>query len=174
MAHQLPAPGEDVQNAARDEKILDLRRRGWSFRRIAAAAGIGRSTACKVVHAHLDIIAAECSEHTQEIRAQEIERLDACVEAIWSQVVDDGNLQAIDRILRLSAQRASLLGLNAPTKVAATDPTGKHAAPAVVTFDLSRLSDAKLAQLEALHTEIQPPAAGGDDDPDSPADPDPR
>jgi len=172
MAKQLPPPGEDVQTAARNEKILDLRRRGWSFRRIAGSVGIGRSTACKVVHAHLDIIAAECSEHTHAIRAQEIERLDAATEAIWDRV-KGGDLPAIGTLLRLSAQRASLLGLNAPTKVAATDPTGKHAAPAVVTFDLSRLSDAKLAQLEALHSEIQPPAAGGDDD-DSPDDPNPR
>jgi len=45
---------------------------------------------------------------------------------------DDGvKLQIIDRLIRIEEQRAKLLGLNMPTKMSLTDPTGEHEAQVV-------------------------------------------
>jgi hypothetical protein len=43
----------------------------------------------------------------------ELDRMDAALKAIWPSV-QDGNLQAMDRWLKLSAERRKLLGLDAP------------------------------------------------------------
>lgn len=43
----------------------------------------------------------------------ELDRMDAALKAIWP-AVQDGNLQAMDRWLRLSAERRKMLGLDAP------------------------------------------------------------
>ena len=38
----------------------------------------------------------------------------------------EGSQTAVDRILRIMERRAKLLGLDAPTKIAPTDPSGEH------------------------------------------------
>ena len=43
----------------------------------------------------------------------ELDRMDAALKAIWP-AVQDGNLQAMDRWLKLSAERRKMLGLDAP------------------------------------------------------------
>jgi len=43
----------------------------------------------------------------------ELDRIEATLRAIWPQVLD-GNLQAIDRATRLSAEKRKMLGLDAP------------------------------------------------------------
>jgi hypothetical protein len=43
----------------------------------------------------------------------ELDRMDAALKAIWPSV-QDGNLQAMDRWLKLSAERRKMLGLDAP------------------------------------------------------------
>ncbi len=113
---QIQASQKAVKISERDEQILALRRRGWAYRRIASALGVGRSTAHGVVTKYLAVVGEEAVKHTEAIRAQELERLDACTDAIWEQV-EAGHLGAIDRAIRISAQRAKLLGLDAPVRV---------------------------------------------------------
>lgn len=45
--------------------------------------------------------------------------------AIWKEAVEGGDLKAVDRILKIMERRAKLLGLDAPTKVAATTASGE-------------------------------------------------
>ena len=62
---------------------------------------------------------------------------------------DDGvKLQIIDRLIRVEEQRAKLLGLNMPTKMALTDPTGEHEAQVVQFYipDNGRDSNGDAAQ----------------------------
>ena len=50
--------------------------------------------------------------------------LDALLEILWPQV-EAGDQGAVDRSLKIMQRRAALRGLDAPTKVAPTDPTGE-------------------------------------------------
>jgi hypothetical protein len=56
-------------------------------------------------------------------------------------------------------RRARLLGLDRPTKFAATDPSGEQPAPSA--FDYSRLNDEELLTLKALLAKANgtPPAS---------------
>ena len=58
------------------------------------------------------------------LRVLEEYRLDALLMVLWPQVMG-GDQGAVDRVLRVMQRRAALRGLDAPTKVAPTDPTGE-------------------------------------------------
>jgi hypothetical protein len=62
-------------------------------------------------------------EPADEVRQLELLRLDRYLSAI-AEKVDSGDLKAIDRALKIMERRSKLLGLDAPQKVAPTDPTG--------------------------------------------------
>jgi hypothetical protein len=51
----------------------------------------------------------------EDVKQMQLARLDKMLTAIWKQVTS-GNLQSIDRALKLEERRARLLGLDAPAK----------------------------------------------------------
>lgn len=121
--------------ALRDVEALKLRLRGLSFRDIAARLDVSVATAYEAVNRAL---AAQREEPAEQVRALEVERLDAMyakvmqvlerehvtvsqgrvVYADGEPVPDDAPvLAAVDRLLKIQARRAALLGLDMPTKV---------------------------------------------------------
>jgi hypothetical protein len=73
----------------------------------------------------------------------ELDRMDAALKAIWPSV-QDGNLQAMDRWLKLSAERRKMLGLDAP------DVQVQLRLGAGGDVDYSTLSTDELKTLQAL------------------------
>jgi hypothetical protein len=63
----------------------------------------------------LAAVNAGCREQAQELRALEALRLDQMQAALWQQATD-GDVRAIDRILRIMERRARLLGLDEPER----------------------------------------------------------
>jgi hypothetical protein len=123
------------ETAQRDADAARLRGRGWSYRRIAAELGIDVHTAHDAVQRALKAIV---EEPAQEVRQLELERLDAMYDAVMKVLetkhftvsqgrlikIDEEPLEddapvlaAVDRLLKIQARRAALLGLDAPTKV---------------------------------------------------------
>jgi hypothetical protein len=95
-------------------KALELRKSGASFEVIAAELGYqDKSGARKAV---LRALETTLQEPAQELRTLECERLDQLLFAVWSDALE-GDVRAVDRVLRIMDQRAKLLGLNAPTRV---------------------------------------------------------
>ena len=74
-------------------------------------------------------------ETANAVRRMELARLDKLQNAAWSMAMD-GSLSAIDTVLRVMKHRATILGLNAPIKVAKTDSKGR---------DVHHLSDQQRA-----------------------------
>lgn len=107
----------------RQRDALEYRRGGSSYSAIGAKLEISAQRAQQLVAAALEATAAEIRTDGDALRALELERLDVAIRAI-AEKVKGGDLRAIDRWLRISERRAKLLGLDAPTKVAPTDPTG--------------------------------------------------
>lgn len=92
-----------------------------------------------------------------EYVALELERLDAAQFALF-QHLDAGDPQIINSWVKVSESRRKLLGLDAPTKTALTNPDGSPAAYAelrtVVLNLLAPYPDLRLALAEQLDPEI--------------------
>lgn len=157
--------------AVRRLRALELRLDGQSYRAIGAQLGVSGKTAWEDVQASLTELAALELANAAELRALELERLDALtIEAarilrtthpliaggkVLADLTDDGpKLQAIDRLLRISESRRKLLGLDAPALTALTNPDGTPAAYAelrtVVLNLLAPYPDLRLALADQL------------------------
>ena len=107
----------------RQLQALELRKAGVTFEAIATKLGYcNRHAAYKAVTTALK---DSIKEPAEGVREMELKRRDDMLLAMWPQV-KSGNQGAIDRSLRIMERRAKLLGLDAPTKIAPTDPTGEH------------------------------------------------
>ena len=140
----------------RERDALDLRTRGYTYDRIADALGISRAGAAECVRRALAALKLECEEKAEEVRDLELKRLDRMLE-IAQTAADQGELAAIDRVLRIQERRSKYLGLDAPTR------SESHATVAAA-IDLGHLDDAKLRALETAFSSIMsddaPPDAG--------------
>ena len=111
-----------LEATERQRQALELRKSGASFESIARTLGYkGRSSAYRAVMAALR---KTLQEPADELRKLELNRIDVALLGIWK-LVRVGHLQAIDRFVKLAERRAKLVGLDAPTKWAPTDPTGE-------------------------------------------------
>ena len=86
---------------------------GFSYPEIAAQLGIAVGTAYKYVAGSIAKTKKEAAETADEIRAVEVARLDRML-AVLAPMVEEGNLHAVDRVLRIQERRAAYLGLDAP------------------------------------------------------------
>lgn len=108
---------EAVTTAQSEERALDLRRTGASYREIATALNMSLGNAHKLVKRGLTRNLAKCNELADEIRTLELDRLDALQTYLWEKA-RRGNATAIDRVLKIMERRARLLGLDKPERVA--------------------------------------------------------
>ena len=103
-----------ITAAEKQRRALELRKAGATFEQIADSLGYAfPAAAAKAVKTALK---RTIQEPADEVRELELARLDAMLFAIWPRV-KQGNLQAIDRALKIMARRAEYLGLDAPAKI---------------------------------------------------------
>lgn len=126
----------------RRRNAIELRKVGLSYAEIGARLGVSAPAAHAMVKKELTLLQEKMSEETESLRAMELARLDVMQKAIWLPA-RNGNFGAIDRILRIMERRAALVGLDAPTKVAATQADGTDIDP----METAREFDAILEQL---------------------------
>lgn len=146
-----------IRNREQVGQALELRKAGASYQAIADALGFkAKSRAHALVMEGLEDLEATVRESAADLRRMEMERLDAITLSLWK---GRGNPRVADTLLRISERRARLTGLDAPTLVAPTTPTGE--ALPVGGLDLSRLTTEQLEQLEAIHKAAALPPAKG-------------
>lgn len=128
--------GRLLETAERRTFVLDLRKSGASYPKIAEAAlkrfgaerlpnGWDERYAYKDVKRELDRLNEERTEGAEEVRRLELERLDRMLMGLWTQAIK-GQQGAIDRVLKIMKRRANLLGIDAPKR---TELTGKDGGP---------------------------------------------
>lgn len=107
---------DDARGAARLVEIARLRTRGASYQQIADRLGYSdRNSPRRLLMRHLR---QQVHESVGEMRAIENERLDAAVLTVTAVMVDAATepvirLRAADSLVRISARRAALNGLDA-------------------------------------------------------------
>lgn len=112
----------------RQAAALSLRKKGGSYRAIALtikeSGKFGNTYNQKTAHG--DVMAAlkelndKCQEDIASIRTLEIERIDELLQGIYVKA-KNGDVFAIDRVLRLMERRSRYLDLDAPQKIAIQD-----------------------------------------------------
>lgn len=117
---------EMLATQTRRRFVLEKRKAGCTYVQIAALTvekfgadampgGWDERYAYKDVKRELDKLRAMNQGNTDHIRQLELERLDVMLVSVWKEI-QDGNLGAIDRAVKISARRAALLGLDAPIR----------------------------------------------------------
>lgn len=124
---------DDAAALAREEEALTWRQTGLSYREIGKRMGISGEGARKCVVRAMDRLRPVVEERAEEVRELELARLDIATQGLMPKV-EDGNAQAVDKLVKVMERRARLLGLDAPTK-------------SQINVDVTTLTD---EQLEAL------------------------
>lgn len=130
---------EPTEIELRQREAYKMRLGGWMYKDIAKALDVSTATAYQDVKRQREEVNEHAPEDVVEARAMELDRLDKMFKTVWDRALSntpDGDF-AIDRCLRISQQRAKLLGLDAPEKHAliggeiVLDVVGTEVTPAV-------------------------------------------
>ena len=117
LGRNSPTAQRRIEAKERALKALELRKKGMRYEEIAQQLGYpNRGNAHKAVMKELELLAKECLEEAAQVRDLELQRLDALYLVAYAEV-EEGNIPAIDRCLRIMERRAKLLGLDAAEKV---------------------------------------------------------
>lgn len=106
------------QKVDKTRQAWDLRLSGHTYKEISIALGISIETAHRWINEWSEEYKLQTAESQQSARSDSIARLDDALKAINAKV-QAGDTDAINTMLKIEAQRAKLLGLEAPTKVEA-------------------------------------------------------
>jgi len=125
-------------------EALELRRAGLGYTAIAARLGLGKSQAHRLVVAGLEEARAQVSANADDLRAEEVSRLDAMMVGLWP-AARNGAVSAIDRVVKIMERRAKLLGLDAPERKRLEGPNGGPIQAVSMSADEFRAIAAEIA-----------------------------
>jgi hypothetical protein len=112
-----PTPEEKAaERESKEAKVLELRRAGFTFQRIAEE--VGYATPSGAQRALERIMTRNVPQAPEEFRWQELDRLDRMQVALWPRAMK-GDDRAIGTIVRLMERRARLVGIDAPQRIQA-------------------------------------------------------
>ena len=111
--HNAAVPSPELVD--REIKVLELRRAGLTWQRIAEQVGYADHTGAYA--AYKRAIKRTQQQPADELREAEIDRLDRLQLAVWPKAMNGDNT-SITTILRIMERRAKLLGLDMPVKIA--------------------------------------------------------
>lgn len=118
-----PATVRGIENRM---KAVELRMLGLSYRKIGAKMDLSEAQAHRLVKSAMEMAIKKTAEDAEVAIAIELDRLDQLFHAHIINALK-GNTAATDRVLKVMERRAKLLGLDAPTKIRATDKDGDDA-----------------------------------------------
>lgn len=136
MATESRPTGERERVALRRRAVIKWRCKGYTLDEITDLWNaenpdfpVSRSSIANDVKESLRKSVEENKLDTNQYRELLLMRLDSALKAEKFQAqIEKGNLLAIDRLIKLTERYSKLLGTDAPTKVANTDPTGEKEA----------------------------------------------
>lgn len=171
-----------VEIAMRRHHVLSLRRQGGDWREIAETLRATLATdepvpgvterytaqqAWEDAQAEIKRVAAENRPLAEFERDEQLEQLRELWQKFYAMAIERGDYLAFDRCVTIQERRMKLLGMEAPQKIALTDPTGLKEYGAGLTADeriaiLRELFGSTASgQAEAGGAGAQPAAAPG-------------
>lgn len=132
----------EARNTRLLQEAVALRLAGYNYQEIADLQHCDKSTAMRRVHKGLEETSSALENDATQLRTIELERLERMHRSLWPKA-QAGDEEAIDRCMRISAQRAKLQGLD----VNQVELTFDDQAMAVLAQIISRRVDARTAAL---------------------------
>lgn len=114
----------NIRAAERRIRAVELRREGKTFVEIATALGISRTRAFQLVTEAIDETNDLLVTETKKLRQRQQDRIAALVKALWKKATKDGQVGAVDRVIKLLEREARLAGLDAAEKFEHSGPDG--------------------------------------------------
>lgn len=105
-------PRNEIELQRRDE-ALRLRMGGYTYRQIAEVMDVSDNAVRNLITRALESAPNEKALHQRAIENARLDRLQA---AVWKDAIN-GDVKAIDAVLRISRRRAEMNGLDAPKKI---------------------------------------------------------
>ena len=107
-----------AETLAMENRVMTLRLAGMQFDQIAEE--VGYADASGAYRAYQRVMARTVQPVADEIREEEVRRLDRLISAYWPRALgaggNDPNAKAADVVYKAMDRRAKLLGLDAPVK----------------------------------------------------------
>lgn len=110
--HNAAVPSPELVD--KEIKVLELRRAGLTWQRIAEETGYADHTGAYA--AYKRAIKRTMQQPADELREAELDRIDRLQLALWPKAMKGDNA-SINTIVRLMERRARLLGLDTPIKI---------------------------------------------------------
>jgi hypothetical protein len=129
----------DPELVDREVKVLELRRAGLTWQRISEETGYADASGAYL--AYKRAIKRTQQQPADELREQELDRIDRLQLALWPKAMKGDNA-SVNTIVRLMERRARLLGLDTPIKIQQD----------VVNWDGNESIDRAVRELAALLT----------------------
>lgn len=108
------AKGVDLQARELAKAVYELRLRGFRVCEIAREMNRPYTTIASALHREMERQSEALTEDVQSVRTIELERLDRCLR-LAMEMVESGNISAIDKVLAIQARRARYVaGLEVP------------------------------------------------------------
>lgn len=145
---QTPTRPRRLLARERQKLALELRLQGQTFNAIGAELGVSWQAARKAVVRSLEETKSAIAERADELRTVEAERLEAITRVLWPRVLE-GDLRAIDRVLRTRESFRRLTGLDL-----SPEPPGAHSGD---TYLISAGGDVNLAPKDARVVDVRKP-----------------
>ena len=156
----------DPELVDREIKVLELRRAGLTWQRISEETGYADASGAYL--AYKRAIKRTMQQPADELREQELDRIDRLQLALWPKAMKGDNA-SVNTIVRLMERRARLLGLDTPIKIQqdvvnwdgneSIDRAVRELAALLTANDAISVSESSMA-IEA--SEVEPVTAGID------------
>jgi predicted DNA-binding protein (UPF0251 family) len=114
---------EDKEQAQLNiDTAMELRLAGMSYRQIGDKMGVSQQSAFRYVKTAIKSIQKDYAEKAHELVTIDLAKLKQIELAMYGKVMK-GDLNAIDKLLKVMERRARLLGLDAPKQIEVANKT---------------------------------------------------
>lgn len=100
----------------REQRTVEMRIGGSNYREIGEAIGVTDEAARQMAIRVLQRLEMVANESGEELRRLDTERIDRMIQGLWQKACL-GNVQAVDRVIRLMERKARLWGYEMPVRV---------------------------------------------------------
>jgi hypothetical protein len=114
MGSIMEADGREIELFHKEIQVMDLRQAGHTWDQISKALGYKDPMASRRIFQ--GAFAKAVIPKIEEVRSIESNRLDKITLILWP-LVEQGDIKAIETVIKLMERRAKMLGLDAPTRI---------------------------------------------------------